>query len=188
MKRIMGEKEIARAIEQISEEVLRGNSGRDLAVIGIYTRGAYLAQRIAQYLERKEGRKPEIGFLDITLYRDDLSDLSPQPILRKTEIDFEVRGKRIVLVDDVLFTGRTVRSALDAISDFGRAEKIELAVLVDRGLRELPISPTYVGTYISTSLQERIEVRLKEVDGVEEVVLIKKGEEWKAEVGKEKTC
>ncbi len=165
----MDEKEIERAIRRMSCEILEKNRKDNLSIIGIYNRGAYLARRIAKEIEQKIHRDVEIGFLDITLYRDDLSDISPQPIVKKTEINFDVSGKRIILVDDVLFTGRTVRAALDAIIDFGRPEKIELAVLIDRGHRELPIRPDYVGKNIPTSLSETVEVKLKEVDGVDEV-------------------
>jgi len=174
----MNKKEIERAVRRISCEILEKgvaqsggikNHKDNLAVIGIYNRGAYLARRIVKEIKQRIHRDVEIGFLDITLYRDDLSDISPQPIVKKTEINFDVRGKRIILVDDVLFTGRTVRAALDAIIDFGRPEKIELAVLIDRGHRELPIRPDYVGKNIPTSLSETVEVKLKEVDGVDEV-------------------
>ncbi|MCK4858935.1 MAG: bifunctional pyr operon transcriptional regulator/uracil phosphoribosyltransferase PyrR [Candidatus Omnitrophica bacterium] len=170
----MDEKEIKRAIKRISCEILERNSRSKLAVIGIYNRGAYLARRIAKEIKDKNGTNVKIGFLDITLYRDDLSDISPQPIIKKTDINFDVAGKRIILVDDVLFSGRTVRAALDAIIDFGRPEKIELAILIDRGHRELPIRPDYVGKNIPTSLSETIEVKLKEVDGVDEVKLCRK--------------
>lgn len=165
----MNEKEIERAVRRMSCEILERGGKDNLAVIGIYNRGAYLAHRIVREIKQKESRDVEIGFLDITLYRDDLSDISPQPIVKKTDINFDVSGKRIILVDDVLFTGRTVRAALDAIIDFGRPEKIELAVLIDRGHRELPIRPDYVGKNIPTSLSERVEVKLKEVDGLDEV-------------------
>jgi len=178
----MNKKEIERAVRRISCEILEKgltqsggikNHKDNLAVIGIYNRGAYLARRIVKEIKQRIHRDVEIGFLDITLYRDDLSDISPQPIVKKTEINFDVHGKRIILVDDVLFTGRTVRAALDAVIDFGRPEKIELAVLIDRGHRELPIRPDYVGKNIPTSLSETVEVRLEEVDGIDEVGVYK---------------
>lgn len=165
----MDEQEVKRVIKRISCEILEKDCKARLSIIGIHNRGAYLARRIAEEIRQKENRDVEIGFLDITLYRDDLSDISPQPVVKKTEINFDVSGRRIILVDDVLFTGRTVRAALDAIIDFGRPEKIELAVLIDRGHRELPIRPDYVGKNIPTSLSETVEVKLKEVDGMDEV-------------------
>lgn len=165
----MNKKEIERVIKRISCEILERGNKTHLSIIGIYNRGAYLARRIAEEIKQKENKDINLGFLDITLYRDDLSDISPQPIVKKTDINFDVAGKRIILVDDVLFSGRTVRAALDAIIDFGRPKKIELAVLIDRGHREFPIRPDYVGKNIPTSLSETVEVKLKEVDGIDEV-------------------
>ncbi|MGB3113404.1 MAG: bifunctional pyr operon transcriptional regulator/uracil phosphoribosyltransferase PyrR, partial [Candidatus Omnitrophota bacterium] len=145
---------------------------KDLAVVGIKYRGAYLAERIARNLKEIEGKEVPVGAMDITLYRDDLTEISEQPVVHATEIDFDITGKKIILVDDVLFTGRTVRCALDELIDFGRPATIQLAVLIDRGHRELPIRPDYVGKNVPTSRAESVEVRLKEADGVEEVVVL----------------
>jgi len=165
----MDEKEIKRLVKRLSCEILEKGNRLTLCLIGIYTRGAYLARRIANEIKQRDDKNIEIGFLDITLYRDDLSDIAPHPLIKKTDIKFDVSQKRIVLVDDVLFTGRTVRAALDAIIDFGRPKKIELAVLIDRGHREFPIRPDYVGRNIPTSLSETVDVKLTEVDGIDEV-------------------
>ncbi|MGE4357487.1 MAG: bifunctional pyr operon transcriptional regulator/uracil phosphoribosyltransferase PyrR [Candidatus Omnitrophota bacterium] len=170
--KILDEEGIRRIVLRITHEILEKNKNlAELAIIGIRTRGACLAQRIVRFIEEIERFKVPLGILDITLYRDDLTLFSTQPIVHKTEIDFDISEKRIVLVDDVLFTGRTVRCALDALIDFGRPRVIQLAVLIDRGHRELPIRADYVGKNVPTSLKENINVRLKEVDGVDEVVI-----------------
>ncbi len=143
----------------------------ELALIGIRTRGAILAQRLAQQIEFIDHSPVPVGILDITLYRDDLSRIAPNPIVHATDIPFDVSDLRLILVDDVLFTGRTVRSALNAINDLGRPQLIQLAVLVDRGHRELPIRADYVGKNVPTNHKERIDVRLQELDEREEVVL-----------------
>lgn len=164
---------IGRALVRISHEVLEHNKGtRELALVGIRTRGAVLAQRLVGEIEKIERQSVPVGALDITLYRDDLSKIDAHPVLHKTELDFDITDKIIVLVDDVLFTGRTIRCAMDELIDFGRPKKIQLAVLVDRGHRELPIRADYVGKNVPTSLEESVEVRLKEIDGVDEVALI----------------
>jgi pyrimidine operon attenuation protein/uracil phosphoribosyltransferase len=142
-----------------------------LAVVGIRTRGAPLAQRLAAALEAIDRRAVQVGTLDITLYRDDLSRIAPNPIVRATELAFDLSDRHVVLVDDVLFTGRTVRAALNALSDLGRPATIQLAVLVDRGHRELPIRADYVGKNVPTSLQERVDVRVAELDGEDAVML-----------------
>ena len=142
--------------------------------MGIRNRGVYLAQRLVKCIKNIEGKDIPVGTLDITLYRDDLTLISSQPIVRKTEINFDIDDKNLVLVDDVLYSGRTIRAALDALIDFGRPKSIHLAVLVDRGHRELPIRADYVGKNIPTALKEDIEVRLEEVDEVDEVVIIEK--------------
>ena len=173
--KILDEEGIRRILLRITHEILEKNKVlSELAIVGIRTRGAYLAQRIVKSIEEIDKVKVPLGILDITLYRDDLTLLSTQPIVHKTEIDFEITEKRIILVDDVLFTGRTVRCALDALIDFGRPKAIQLAVLIDRGHRELPIRADYVGKNVPTSLRENINVRLKEVDGVDEVVIEEK--------------
>jgi len=160
---------------RIAHEILEKNKGtQDLALVGIRNRGAYLAIRLAACIESIEQVKVPVGILDITLYRDDLTMVAAQPVVHKTEIDFDVTGKKIVLVDDVLYTGRTVRSALDALMDLGRPKSIQLTVLIDRGHRELPVRADFVGKNIPTSQNEIVEVRLQETDGKDEVVIVEK--------------
>lgn len=152
-----------------------GTGSMDYTVlIGIKNRGAYIAERLADHIRTISGNRPLVGALDITLYRDDLTQVSEQPVVHATEINFDIENKRIVLVDDVLFTGRTIRCALDALIDFGRPKLIQLATLVDRGHRELPIRADYVGKNIPTAVNEVVEVRLSESDGKDEVVLCEK--------------
>ncbi|KXS42751.1 MULTISPECIES: bifunctional pyr operon transcriptional regulator/uracil phosphoribosyltransferase PyrR [unclassified Candidatus Frackibacter] len=171
-KDILDEQGIQRALTRISHEILEKNKGlEDLAIIGIRTRGVPLAQRIADKIAEIEGEEVPVGILDITLYRDDLTTVAQQPIVHQTEISFDITDKKIVLVDDVLYTGRTVRAALDALVDLGRPEVIQLAILVDRGHRELPIRADYIGKNLPTSKQEVIEVKLEEIDGEDMVVL-----------------
>jgi pyrimidine operon attenuation protein/uracil phosphoribosyltransferase len=158
---------------QIAQE---GKNLGNLAIVGIRRRGVPLAQRISAQIEKLYGVKPELGTLDITLYRDDLSLVAVQPVVHGTEINFNVEGKRIVLIDDVLYTGRTVRAAISEIVDFGRPAKIELAVLVDRGHRELPIAADYVGKKIETRRDELVDVLLTETDGEDKVVVIRQKE------------
>ena len=166
---------IQRAITRMSHEILEKNKGvGGLALIGIQTRGVILAGRLEKAIESISGRKVPIGILDINLYRDDLTRVSEQPVIKKTEINFDLNGQTIVLVDDVLYTGRTVRCALDALVDFGRPKKIELAVLIDRGHRELPIRADFVGKNIPTSEEETVHVHLSETDKVEEVLVSQK--------------
>ena len=163
---IMDEEEIERAIMRIAHQIIEHNKIiKDLVVIGIRTRGVYLAQRLAKIISKIGGKEIPIGILDITLYRDDLTAIGPQPIVRTTEFPFDITGKKVILVDDVLYTGRTIRAALDSIIDFGRPKFIRLVVLVDRGHRELPIRADYVGKNLPTSKKEIVEVNLKEIDG-----------------------
>lgn len=170
--RIMDSDEIRRAVSRISHEILEKNKGTEnLVLIGIRTRGVPLAERIRKKITEFEGVSVPLGLLDITLYRDDLSTIDVQPVLHETKVPFSIEGKIVILVDDVLFTGRTVRAALDALIDFGRPKKIQLAVLVDRGHRELPIRADYVGKNVPTSGREIISVCLEEIDGSEEVLL-----------------
>lgn len=173
--KILDKEGIERAIKRIAHEILEKNSEKNiLAVVGIKYRGAFLAERLAKEIKNIENIDVPIGALDITLYRDDLTQIAEQPIVHSTEINFDIHGKNIILVDDVLFTGRTVRCALDELIDFGRPKRIQLAVLVDRGHRELPIRPDYVGKNVPTSLDELVEARLVESDGVDEVVIYEK--------------
>ena len=163
---------IRRALVRIAHEIIEHNKGtQQLALVGIRTRGAVLAKRLAEQIQAIETQPVPVGALDITLYRDDLSRIGPNPVLHATDIEFDLNDRRLVLVDDVLFTGRTVRAALDALIDLGRPTSIQLAVLVDRGHRELPIRADYVGKNVPTSLKERIEVRLSEMDGRDDVTL-----------------
>ena len=163
---------IRRSLIRIAHEILEHHKGAEgLALVGIRTRGAILAQRLAAAIEAIDQHALPVGALDITLYRDDLSRIAPNPIVRSTDIAFDVTDLHLVLVDDVLFTGRTVRAALNALSDLGRPQTIQLAVLVDRGHRELPIRADYVGKNLPTHIREQIEVRLNELDEAEEVVL-----------------
>jgi len=175
-RELLDESSINRALTRIAHEILEKNKGiENLVLIGIKTRGVYLAKRLSERIKEIEGTEfPAIGELDITLYRDDLTEKSDQPLIRGSEIPFEINQKKIILVDDVLYTGRTVRAALDAIIDMGRPQIIQLAVLVDRGHRELPIRPDYVGKNVPTSKQELISVRLKEIDKNEQVTIKQK--------------
>jgi len=169
---LLDEEALNRSLTRIAHEIIEKNKGvEDLALIGIRRRGVPLAERLAQKIQEIEGAEIKVGKLDITLYRDDLTTTGDQPIVHGTEIPFSIVGKKIVLVDDVLYTGRTVRAALDAIIDIGRPVAIQLAVLIDRGHRELPIRADYVGKNIPTSRKEIILVKLLEIDGSDQVVL-----------------
>jgi len=172
---IMDETAINRAITRITHEIIEKNKGIDnLVVIGIQRRGVSLAKRLAASIKEHEGQDLPVGILDITLYRDDLSMLSEHPVINKTDIPFDVNAKVILMVDDVLYTGRTARAAMDAIMEIGRPKAIQFAVLIDRGHRELPIRADYVGKNVPTSKQEIIHVHLAEVDGINSVVIADK--------------
>ena len=165
-RQIMDADLLRRSLTRIAHEILERNAGVEhLALVGIRTRGEDLTKRICEKIKEIEGNSPPMGVVDITLYRDDLSSSSEQPLVRGTSLPFNVDRCTIVLIDDVLFTGRTIRAALDAIIDFGRPRSVQLAVLIDRGHRELPIRPDYVGKSIPTARKEIVEVLLKEVDG-----------------------
>ncbi len=171
---ILSPNEITRALTRIAHEILERNGGvEDVVLVGMHTRGVPLAKRLATYINEFEGTKAPVGALDIGLYRDDVSD-GVRPMMRPTTLPVNIQGQIVVLVDDVLYTGRTIRAAMDALNDFGRPKAIQLAVLVDRGHRELPIRADYVGKNIPTSLDEEVQVRVAEVDDVDEVVLIRK--------------
>lgn len=169
---ILSADEMRRAMTRIAHEIVERNKGADnLAIIGVHTRGIPLAERLAAKLRELEGVDVPCGMVDITLYRDDLSEVAQQPIIRETQVPFDLRNRRVILVDDVLYTGRTVRSALDALIDLGRPEGIQLAVLIDRGHRELPIRADYVGKNLPTGKHEIVKVKLKESDGIDIVEL-----------------
>jgi pyrimidine operon attenuation protein / uracil phosphoribosyltransferase len=172
-RQVMDAVAIQRALVRIAHEILERNKGvQDLALVGIRSRGIHLATRIRDAIRDIEGEAVvPFGVVDITLYRDDLDRGLQNPEVQGTDIPFSVEGKRILLVDDVLFTGRTIRAAMDALVDFGRPQSIQLAVLVDRGHRELPIKADYVGKNLPTSRREQVQVRLAEADGVDEVVI-----------------
>jgi len=171
---VMDKTEMEEILFFLSQEVLEKMREKDLAIIGIKKRGAILAERIAKRIKAIGKKEIPLGALDITLYRDDLSVIGPQPVVHQTEIPFDLTKKNILLVDDVLYTGRTVRAALDELIDFGRPKEIKLLVLVDRDHRELPIQPDFVGKKVTAGENEMVEVKLKESDQREEVVIIKR--------------
>lgn len=170
--RIMDGSRMKRALSRLASEIVEENHGaKDLYLVGIRRRGVPLAERLAEKIEALEGTRPLYGILDITLYRDDLSTVGANPIVNRTELDTDIEGKTIVLVDDVLYTGRTIRAALDQLMDFGRPKKVQLAVLIDRGRehRELPIQADFIGKVVPTKQTEIIKVMLKEFDDIEAV-------------------
>lgn len=172
---ILDAKEMERAIVRMTHEILEKNKDiSQLVIVGIKTRGEFIAKRIARTIYELEKAEVKIGSLDITLHRDDLDKRKIVPVVQKTEIPFEIGDKNLVLVDDVLFSGRSVRAALDELIDFGRPARIQLAVLIDRGHRELPIRADFVGKNIPTALEEEVLVRMKEVDPEDEVLVVKK--------------
>lgn len=170
---IMDAPAVGRAITRIAHEIVEHNRGvENIALIGVHSRGVPLAERIAERILAIEGKKPPVGEVDISFYRDDIARENKQPILKATGVDFDVSGKDIVLVDDVIFTGRTVRAAMEAVFDLGRPRTVQLAVLVDRGLRELPFRPDYVGKNVPTRHTERISVQFCETDGEDTVLIL----------------
>jgi pyrimidine operon attenuation protein/uracil phosphoribosyltransferase len=172
-KEIFNSKDIERVLTRIAHEIIEKNKGiENLCLVGIQRGGVILAKRLASQIESIEGRHIEVGALDITLYRDDLNIKKEQPVVKVTDIPFSINDKTVVLVDDVLFTGRSIRAAMDALIDFGRPAFIQLAVLIDRGHRELPIRADYVGKNIPTSFNDQVEVYLKEENKEDKVVLI----------------
>src|SRR5690348_12891014 len=175
---------LQRTLHRIAHEIIEGNERLEsVALIGIHTRGVFVAQRLRRLIEEFSGTEPALGAVDITFYRDDVqvrgreAPLHPQPLVRPTRIDFPLEGKPCVLVDDVLYTGRPIRAAIEALFDYGRPARVQLAVIVDRGHRELPIRPDYVGKNLPTARSERIQVQLVEVDEVDQVLLIPAPEE-----------
>jgi pyrimidine operon attenuation protein/uracil phosphoribosyltransferase len=173
-KVVLKHDDLGRTLRRIAHEIVEKNpDARDLALVGIHTRGAFLARRLQAFLTELTGTELPIGDLDISLYRDDVDASAPdtQPVVHSSHIDFEMGERTVVLVDDVLFTGRTVRAAIDALFDYGRPQRVQLAVLCDRGHRELPFRPDYVGKSLPTALDERVNVRLEESDGVDEMTI-----------------
>lgn len=174
--KILNEKSISLALTRIAHEIIERNKGTEnIVIIGIRTRGAILADRLAEELAKIGKVSLPVGVIDITLYRDDVQDKLDQPVVQKSDLLFDIVDKVVILVDDVLYTGRTIRAALDEIIDFGRPRAIQLAVLIDRGHRELPIGPDFVGKLVPTSREERVEVHLSEQDGVDEVIIDRSG-------------
>ena len=171
--RLMSASEIERTLVRLAHEIVERNDGAaNLGLVGIKRRGVPLAQRLAKIIEKIEKAPVDTGVLDISFYRDDLSTAGPRPVVEKGELGFDVTGRDIILMDDVLYTGRTIRAALDALFDYGRPKSVQLLVLIDRGHRELPIQATYTGRTVPTSSREIIEVKLREVDGNEQVLLM----------------
>ena len=172
---LMSASEIDRTLTRLAYEIIEKNNGTDdLALVGIRRRGVPLAQRLGQMIERIEKQPVKVGTLDISLYRDDLSTLGPKPVVQETEIGVDIAGKFVVLVDDVLYTGRTVRAAMDALFQEGRPGRVQLCVLIDRGHRELPIEAAFIGRTVPTTQREIIEVKLREIDDAEKVLLMEK--------------
>jgi pyrimidine operon attenuation protein/uracil phosphoribosyltransferase len=164
---------LGRSLVRMAHEIVERHPDLDrTALVGVRTRGVPIARRLARLIADAQGRAPRVGALDITLYRDDLTTMAPNPVVKGTDIPFSIDGRTVVLVDDVLFTGRTVRAALDELIDFGRPARIELAVLVDRGHRELPIRADYAGKTLTTAREENVQVRLREEDGEDRVLLL----------------
>ncbi len=172
---LMSGSEIERTLVRLAHQILEKNGGLDgLGLVGIRRRGVPLAERLGKMIQRVEKKPVPVGTLDITFYRDDLSTLGPKPVVQPTEIGFSIEGKKVVLIDDVLYTGRTTRAALDALFSHGRPSLVQLLVLIDRGHRELPIEATFVGRHVQTTSNEVIEVKLTEVDDAEKVLLMEK--------------
>ena len=177
-KVLLDDEALRRTLSRIAHEIIEANPDLSrVALVGIQTRGVPLAHRLRRLVEERAGEPPDLGAVDITFYRDDVqvrggdAPRHPQPVVRSTALDFPLEGKTVVLVDDVLYTGRTIRAAIEALFDYGRPERIQLAVLVDRGHRELPIRPDYVGKNLPTSQDQRVNVRVEEVDGYDEVTI-----------------
>lgn len=175
-KILMPPEDMERALVRVAHEIVERNKGsKDVVLVGMQTRGVPLAERLAVTIRGLEGFAIPVGSLDISLYRDDLSSLDLKPVVQRTEVPADIAGKHVILVDDVFYTGRSIRAAMDAIMDLGRPQSIQLAVLVDRGHRELPIRADYVGKNVPTSLYEKIKVYVKEIDGEDKVVIFTHG-------------
>ncbi len=172
-RQLLSSDEIGRTLQRLAHEIVEKSDGaKDLALIGVRRRGVPLAERLAKLMRESARVSVPVGTLDITLYRDDLSTIGPQPVVQSTEIEFPVDGRDLVIVDDVLYTGRTIRAAMNGLFDLGRPRRIRLCVLIDRGHRELPIEATFIGRSVETSDTEIVEVRLREVDSEERVMLV----------------
>jgi len=171
---LMDAEEVHATLNRLVDEILKANNGRPVVLIGIQRRGVPMARRMAVRMAERIQREPQIGTLDINLYRDDLTRVASQPVVQKTEVPPNIDDRDVVLVDDVLYTGRTIRAALDALCDFGRMRTIQLAVMIDRGHRELPIEANFIGKKITTKDAEVVEVKLKEVDGEDAVYVMEK--------------
>ena len=179
---LLDAEQVARTLSRIAHEIIERNDDLDsVALVGIHTRGVPLAQRLRRLVEERSGVELELGQLDITFHRDDVHVRSgsaprrPQPIVRDTRLEFELEGRTVILVDDVLYTGRTIRAAIDALIEYGRPDRVQLAVLADRGHRELPIRPDYVGKNLPTARGDRVQVELNEIDEIDRVVLVTEG-------------
>ena len=166
--------EVRGTLEGLADQIVAAHAGRQVVLLGIQRRGIPMAQRMAEHIGAKTGQQPQMGMLDINLYRDDLTKVATQPVVRRTEIPPDIEDKDVILVDDVLYTGRTIGAALRALIDFGRMRTIQLAVFVDRGHRELPIEANFIGKKISTKDNEVVEVRLKEIDGEDAIYVMEK--------------
>jgi len=171
---LMNSDQVTATLDRMAEEILKANDGRPVVLIGIQRRGVPMARRMAICIAEKTNREPQIGTLDINLYRDDLTRVALQPVVQKTEVPPNIDDRDVVLVDDVLYTGRTIRAALDALCDFGRMRTIQLAVLIDRGHRELPIEANFIGKQIATHDNEVVEVKLKEIDKEDAIYVMEK--------------
>jgi len=171
----MDARQLAKALARVADAIIRDlKKMDDVVIIGTQTRGVHLAHRIAKYIGEHTGIEPPVGVLDITLYRDDISSIERQPLIKETDIPFDVTDKKIVLVDDVIYTGRTIRAGIDELMDFGRPCSIKLAALIDRGQRELPIQPDFVGKTIPTKPGDKVRVFVEEIDGHDEVIVARK--------------
>ena len=173
---LMKADEVQKTLERLAQEVLGANAGRPVVLVGIHRRGVPMAQRMALSIAAKTQKEPAIGVLDINLYRDDLTRVAFQPIVRRTEVPPNIDDKDVILIDDVLYTGRTIRAALDALCDFGRMRSIQLAVMIDRGHRELPIEANFIGQKIATKDNEVVEVKLNEIDGEDAIYVMEKSD------------
>ena len=169
---LMDAGEVRRTLDALADQVIAANTGKQIVLLGIQRRGVPMAQRMAEHIAARTGKSPEMGILDINLYRDDLTRVAVQPVVRRTEIPPDIDDKDVILVDDVLYTGRTIGAALRALIDFGRMHTIQLAVFIDRGHRELPIEANFIGKKIATKNNEVVEVRLKEIDGEDAICVM----------------